>query len=59
MQEILYRNGVFYINDRDKQSNFTFNNKDINNIYEMKVSYKGFSFYEINWWSSLTFMIIF
>jgi hypothetical protein len=46
MQEILYRNGVFYINDRDKQSNFTFNNKDIDNIYEMKVSYKGLRFFE-------------
>jgi hypothetical protein len=47
MQEILYRNGVFYINDRDKQSNFTFNNKDIDNIYEMKVSYKGLKFFLI------------
>ena len=42
MQEILYRNGVFYITDKDKQSYFTFNNKDKDNLYDMKVSYKGF-----------------
>ena len=41
MQEILYRNGVFYLTDKDKQANFIFANKDDDNFDEMKVSYKG------------------
>lgn len=41
MQEILYRNGVFYLTDKDKETNFTFDNKDDDNFDEIKVSYKG------------------
>jgi hypothetical protein len=41
MQEILYRNGVFYLTDKDKQAYFSLNNTDDDNFDELKVFFKG------------------
>jgi hypothetical protein len=38
IQEIFYRNGVFYLNDKDKLEAFGDENKD---IHEVKLTYKG------------------